>query len=404
MTQWLDKSQKKLLRFFLMWRITLFVIGIAAASTLPYRPQSEFTTFVKFTEDTWVKNSVVFTPWANFDGVHYLLIARQGYDNEARFFPLYPLTIRFVNFFTGISPQWIHADFVLMIIGLVISNLVFAVALLLFYRLLRMDHSEKVAFWSSIFLMIFPTAFFFVSLYGESMFLLLSIGALFFARKKKWLAAALCAALASATRVVGIILLAVLVVEYFQQSEITFAGFRKNIFRELSKLHANILLLLLAPVGFVSFAFFNFTKWGRWNFFLEQQADLGNSRSVGSIVDPVRVLIRYLRILMTVSSHQYEWRTALTELLFFVLGLILFYFAWRKRIRPSYVVFSLGCFFFPVLSGTLSGLPRYILVIFPFFLLMGMVENKALRYAMIFLCSFFSAIFITLFVRGYYIA
>src|SRR3990167_11451176 len=35
---------------------------------------------------------------ANFDGVHYLLIARQGYvQYEQAFFPLYPLFIRFLS-------------------------------------------------------------------------------------------------------------------------------------------------------------------------------------------------------------------------------------------------------------------------------------------------------------------
>lgn len=402
MLRWPQSPIKKLLYIFALWRLSLFLIGIVATFSLPFRHSFEYTRFTLFSNDTWIQHPLV-EPWANFDGVHYLLIAKNGYANEARFFPIYPLSIRYLEFLTGISPKWVHADFVFIMVGLFISHLAFVVALLLLYKLLRLDFSAKIAFWSCLFLIIFPTSFFFVSVYAESLFLLLVVGAFWSARKRWWPLAAVCAAVASATRVVGIFLLPALILEYFLAVTDKSLSIKQKLGSEFKKIKPNILWLALAPLGLVLFAAFNYLKWGKWNYFLLQQADLGNSRSVTGFIDPVRVAIRYMRILTGVSFQHYEWWTALIELLSFLAGLGLLYFLWRKKIRFSYAVYALGCFFLPVVSGTLTGLPRYILIIFPFFLVMGIIRLRWLRYALLFVFSFLSVVLTMLFARGYFV-
>lgn len=384
---------KKLLLLFVAWRLSLFILVGLAVLFLPYRPNFAYTRFSFFSTDAWIKNSIL-EPWANFDGANYLIIARDGYDHEARFFPAYPMSIRFGSFVTGISAHWSHADFVSFAIGMLISNAAFFGAVLVLYKLIRLDYSEKIALWSCVFLIIFPTSFFFVSVYSESLFLLFACSAFWLARKKQWWAAAACAALASANRVVGIFLLPALCVEYWQVEHLSWP---------IQKVKKNILWLFLAPAGLLGFMLFNVWRFGKWNAFIAQQADLGNSRTVTSFVDPLRVSLRYARILFGVTPQHYEWWTALFEVLAFVFGIAVLYYLWRQKMRLSYLLFALGCFFLPVISGTLSGLPRYVLVIFPFFIGLGMMRSEKMRYAGVFLGVVLSIIFLTLFSRGYYI-
>jgi hypothetical protein len=395
--------QKKLLNIFLFWRISLFAIVFLVSLFLPYRPNAGFTSFSYFSADTWIKNPVL-QSWANFDGVHYLLIASRSYNNEARFFPVYPLSIRYTTFLIGVTPHSLHADFFFLIMGLVISNVVFGGAVLLFYHLLRKDFSEKISFWSCLFLIFFPTSFFFVSVYAESLLLLFSCLALLCGRHKKWLPAALFAALASGTRIVGVFLFPALIVEYFLMAGINFADLQKNFFGQIKKIKKDILWLLLAPLGLILFAIFNVWKWEKWDTFVEEQAALGNDRSVGMLVDPVRVMVRYARLLSAVSIHQYEWWIALLELASFGVGVTLLYFAWRQKIRLSYLVFALGCFFLPVLSGTLSGLPRYMLTAFPIFIALGSIQSQKIRFFLLGIFSLLAAMLLVLFSRGYYVA
>ncbi|NMB56465.1 hypothetical protein GYA19_00830, partial [Candidatus Beckwithbacteria bacterium] len=104
--------------------------------------------------------------WASFDGVHYLSLAEKGYSflYSQAFFPVYFLFIRFVNFF-------IHNY---LLSGLLISHLGFILSLVMFYKLIRLDFDEKVARWSMLFMTFFPSSFYFLSVYTESLYLFLT--------------------------------------------------------------------------------------------------------------------------------------------------------------------------------------------------------------------------------------
>jgi hypothetical protein len=145
------------------------------------------------------------------DALWFLRIGTSGYlpgDGSAAFFPLYPLAIRIVAWLPGVGPLGA---------ALLISNAAFFAALVLLHGLTRLEFSEETARTSVIFLAIFPTAFFFLAPYTEAPFLLLSVAAFWFARRDRWVAAAVVGALAALTRSVGILLLPALVVEALLQ-------------------------------------------------------------------------------------------------------------------------------------------------------------------------------------------
>ena len=179
----------RIIKLFLSWRIFLF--GIAFLSTLvianfgnrfPYAER--VLTVTKLPDWVW--------GFGNFDGVHYLRIAQNGYDAEysQAFFPLFPLLIRIFNFFPKgnldtnffVDPSYFHT-------GMILSAIFFILALYLLVKLWSKEYSAKIAWTSIVLLLTFPTSFYFGSIYSESLFLLLTVLTFWFVKKDKFIIA-----------------------------------------------------------------------------------------------------------------------------------------------------------------------------------------------------------------------
>jgi hypothetical protein len=152
-------------------------------------------------------------PWQRFDSQHYLRIARQGYANEADsvFPPLYPLAVRALgSIFGGSAAANLTA-------AILISNLAYLSLLILLHYVAAAELGEKFATRILVYLAIFPTGFFLLAPYTESLFILLALGSVWSARKGKfWLAGGL-GLLASFTRLTGWILVIPLAYEWWRQ-------------------------------------------------------------------------------------------------------------------------------------------------------------------------------------------
>ena len=151
-----DFSFKKILGLFLAWRLGLFIILLLAIPVIPLQQNflgGGLTNYLKLP---------YFWAWANFDGEHYLSIARWGYgQGEYPFFPLYPLLIKL---FTGLFGSEL-INFGLS--GLLISNPSFLIGLWGFYKLARLDYSPQI-FRKSLFLIfLFPMSLYFAGVYSE---------------------------------------------------------------------------------------------------------------------------------------------------------------------------------------------------------------------------------------------
>ena len=387
-----DANIKILLAVFLIWRVFLFFVVGVSGMQLPYRPGYEYTSITYWSKNAFFKDFPALSSAANFDGVHYLTIAGGHYDGEARFFPVFPQSIQLVADGIGAGKGGITPQ--LFGIGLVLSNMFFAATIVLFYTLLKKDFSAKIALWSTLFLIFFPTSFFFGSVYSESLFLLLVLLSFWSAREKKWWLAGCCGLLAAGTRLVGVLIFPALLFEFSQQE-------RKLAHRDVLK---KIWPLFLVPFGLLSYAWFNELKWGNWLFFLQSQGDLGNSRSVNMVVNPLQTLWRYGHILLVLSPVQYEWSVAVLELVAVSGGGALLFLSWQKKIRPSYLIFSVLVFALPIFSGTFSGMPRYVLIAFPIFVTLGSIQNTRLKIALLSVFAILLCVLTALFSRGYYVA
>ena len=150
---------------------------------------------------------------SRWDTGFYLEIAEHGYTyipgemSSVAFFPLLPMLMRPVTALTG-DP---------LIAGLLVTNLALLGAMILLYQLVEMTWGARIADRTVWYMLIFPVSFFGSAIYSESLFLLGSIGTLYLARKQHWIGAALLAVLTALTRLMGLILAPMLLVEWWSQ-------------------------------------------------------------------------------------------------------------------------------------------------------------------------------------------
>src|SRR4030066_1349403 len=87
----------KILKYFLSWRITLFVVAFLSIYFLPV-----FGGRFPYVDRVLEITHLPYWVWGfgNFDGVHYLRIAQDGYlaQYSQAFFPVFPILIRTVAF------------------------------------------------------------------------------------------------------------------------------------------------------------------------------------------------------------------------------------------------------------------------------------------------------------------
>jgi Gpi18-like mannosyltransferase len=353
--------------------VTVVIYGISHYTFAPTYSSPELLT--KY-------GSRLLTTWAQFDGVHYLTIAEQGYKGTAliqAFFPLYPLLIRVLSF--GIFNK--------LVVGLAISLASLCVALLLFYKLISLDEKRIIARKSILLLLCFPTSFYFGAVYTESLFFLLVIACFYFARKGKWWLAGILGALASANRLVGVFLIPALLVEYWLQN-------RKIISWQL-------FWCVLPVSGLLLYMTYLANQFGDPLLFYHVQNSFGASRSSDKLVLLYQVFYRYIKMFLTVSVKNPIYFIMIQEFISGLIGMVGLSLGWF-RIRRSYVVFGLFAFILPTLTGTLSSMTRYLLPIFPLYIVAATFLPQKVFYFIIFISTILLITNMLLFTQGLWVA
>lgn len=200
---------------------------------------------------------LAFSPLAKWDTQHYLAIAYDGYveghaglppvDDRPAFFPLYPGIVRVVSGF-GASRGLI------LVMAYAVSLACFFGALTLLHRLTSIEMGERCAKPALLLLAFFPTALFFGIPYTESLFLLLAVAAFLAARQGEWDLAGIALALASATRVPGLLLIVPVALLYLYGPRADREPGPKRGLRPRYRVRPEAAWLLLAPLGLIAFS------------------------------------------------------------------------------------------------------------------------------------------------------
>jgi len=375
---------------FFVWKTVDIIVGLSFPIFIPYLgffPYKETLSTV-FHLPPWIYS------WANFDGIHYILIALNGYSQyEQAFFPLYPLMIRFFNPLLGNN---------LLLTGLFISNLSFFLGLYLIVRSLPETPSKKR--WFLVFLLAFPTSFFFGAVYTEGLFFLLFGLFLFLVKKKYYLLASLTALIVSLTRLVGIFIPIILFFELFRQ---TVVSFRKKDWLQLA---CYALYVTIPFFGLLVYCFFLWQTTSDPFFFFSSQPIFGAHRSTHLILLP-QVYFRYFKIFITARPN-FQYFISLIEFFFFtfvflVLLFDLYKITRNRKINPgrlSLNIFSLINLCLPTLTGTFSSIPRYTLFSLSFFIFLAGIKNNTVKLIIAGIFFWLHIMMLGFFIQGYFVS
>jgi len=191
--------EARILILALCFRLAGAAVGFIANVTIPDYQDQGFTV-MKEPNPFWDR-------FARWDSGWYQGIASGGYkyvegrQNNLAFFPAYPKLMGVLGRVMGGAQQ----DFYFA--GILISWLAFAAAMPLLYRLARLDLPHEQATRVTIYAAVFPSAYFFGVVYSEALFLLTLVSATLALRSKRWIWAAVAAAIMTATRVNGVMFL-----------------------------------------------------------------------------------------------------------------------------------------------------------------------------------------------------
>lgn len=293
--------------------------------------------------------------WSRWDANNYERIAEFGYrDTEMDrvlivFFPLFPLAVRIVHFF---GPGYFLS-------GAIVSFVSSVGAGFFLQALVAKDggddgESERTLWYMSL----FPTAYFFAMPYTEALFLFLVTASFFSARNGRWVWAGALGMLACLTRLQGVVLAPALALEALHQSR--------------WRIPWNAYGLALIPVGTLIYFALNWIVLGDPLEFMEIQRehwfhestwpwntieDTYDSVWGGFPPGPTRLSI-------------YEFRLASM-----FIGAVLL-LGGAAYLRPSYQVFGWLTMLL-IMSVTFQlSIPRYLLGIFPLFMVLGRLGKR----------------------------
>lgn len=304
---------------------------------------------------------------ARWDSGFYINIVEEGYMlvigriSNVAFFPLYPLL-------TSILDQILNNT---LLSGIIISHISFLVALIYLYRLtLHISENEETAKRTIIYLSIFPTSFYFSAVYTESLYLCVSVAAVYYARMKNWEIATLFTLLAGVTRITGVLVWGVVGLEWMNSHGWTLltcykASAWQNLWRGFKSDWFSFFFLLLAPLGFLSHMLFLDLQFQDPIAFWSVQTAFNRTNA-----GPIAIFIRDFGPILNQNfwAGAIWWNVLIDSMaVIFALSTVPFVY---KRFGEGFSIYILLSILVPLASGT-GSMTRYILVLFPIFMLLG---------------------------------
>jgi hypothetical protein len=340
-----------ILVLFLSTRLVLTVIGVLARSLLERQYGKQYI----YSNQLWLDI------WGVWDSYWYINIAKDGYSAEIgtsfsktqanyAFFPLYPMLMRLIGTILGNKYY---------IAGIIVSNVCLLVACFFLYKLIKLKLDPNISLRSLKYLIVAPTAFILSGVFTESLYLMLAVFCFYFAAKRQWLLVGIAGFFLALTRSIGFLMLVPMLYEYLQSKEF-----------QWKKVKYDVLFLLLIPLGLLLFALYNYHLTGSFVAFSEIQAGWRRSLS-----NPLSVLFNGFREGLFRPNVRILMRMkALIEATFSLAALGLLCLSFRK-IWVSYWIFALYSILIPLSTG-LESMPRYILPIFPLYIVLAKFANN----------------------------
>lgn len=327
-------------------RVVSALLGFGANVVFPLDRPEQFTVFGRTHHFA--------DALARWDSGWYVGIARDGYAfveggrSNLAFFPAYPVAMRVAGHLLG--GQTHH----FFIGGVVVSWLAFVGAMVMLWRLARLDLSADDADRAVLYAAVFPFAYFFGLAYSESLFLLLMVTTAWAVRTRRWVTAGLVGAVAMVSRANAVMALPALAWLAWRAAA-----------RDREQVVSAAIALAAMAAGFAAWCGYTYMlsgnafEWAasirRWDYHPGQapwQPFLGMFHALAT---------RPYHFLTTEAMAPYDTLYGLTAALFVVASV----FVWH-RFGAGYGLFMVCNLALPLSSGVFEGLGRYCSVLFPF--------------------------------------
>jgi hypothetical protein len=366
------------------FRVVSALIAFLANRSFPAHQPEQFTVF----EST----SLFWDTFARYDSGWYYQIAKSGYlfapggpsagigkPGKIAFFPVYPLMMRYTGRLFGSGPGDLYFA------GILVSWISFIAAMVALYFLARLDLPRRQAERAVLLTAIFPFSFFFGLVYTEALFLLLTIVSFYAFRTRQWMLGGAAGALATATRVNGILMLPALV----------WVALRAAYPTARDRAMAAIGLLFVTG-GISAYSLYIYQLSGNPFEWVATIQRWGYNAGGAPWTAPA-TLIHHL------ATHPYEYLVshpmAPYDTLYGVSAigfLLLTPFVWLK-FGAAYGVFMLLNLWLPLSSGVFEGLGRYCSVLFPAFILLASIRSRSIATGIVVVFALFYTLGLALF-------
>jgi hypothetical protein len=364
---------------FLAARIALIIWGVLVPllSPLPTDPEPQLRPYLGQPYLDSGLPGLLLGPWQRFDTLRYMRIAQEGYVHveDSVFPPLFPLAARSLGWFMGGDPV---AN---LIAATLISNLAFLLLLILFYRLVAAEMGEEFAPRALVYLTFFPTGYYFIAPYSESLFVLLALGAIWAARGHgRFLLAGGLGFLAALTRLTGWVLVLPLAYEWWRQGGQALLLDRKSGLRASGQQLGEMLAVLLPGLGTVLFLLW------RWWAGLPSLSQVYAQYWLQTTGLPGADLLRAVNTLLFGGPARPGdfnlWFDIFCAFLLIAGTLLIF-----RRLPLTYGLYSALLLLFIMLPASelkpLYSFSRYLLAFFPVFMLLAQAGQDSWRHRLI---------------------
>ena len=342
-----DRALTELIQIGLLAKICVIATICLAYHLMPFCAPCYYGNFLHPATDPITQTSA-FKTW---DGQHYAFLAEQWYGPgraSNAFYPLYPLAVRLLRFIFLNNT---------LITGLILSNIFAIGALILLYLLAREIFDERTAFYAGLFFLAFPSSYYTGLMYTESLFLLLALLLFHSLYRNMFFPALAASALLPLARPQGVLLLIPLSVYLLIKVPVT-KGLRPD---------RRYLLPLALLGGFVAYLGIMEAATGDAFAGFAAQNAFASGNAIGNLVHPWRW---FQTNFMTLPSGFPGLTMFLVDRAFlvgFLLILLLIYRHLDKVLFTYAAVLGLVVVF----SGIFIAYTRFLLVVFPIFIVLG---------------------------------
>jgi mannosyltransferase PIG-V len=368
-------------------------------------------------------------PAARWDAAWYLAIAHYGYHPElgaftssrTAFFPLYPLGLR------AISTLGLPA----VAAGVALSLAALAAGLYGIHRLTTLELGRLTggagggggtARLAVLLVALSPMAFYLSAVYSESLYLALSVGVFWCARRGRWAWVGILGALAGATRSAGLVLAVPALILYLYGPRDDRPPDSLARWRPRYRIRRDILWLGLLPAGLAAYMAYLALAGGDALMPFHAQ-EVWNRRFAGPYVavwdgaraafDGVRQLLSFQtrHVYFTASGEAPMVSAGHNTLLFaFLVAAVPAIVGVLRRLPVAYGAYVLAALAlplsYPVAPQPLMSLPRFELVLFPLFMWLAawLEERPRARAPVLATCALLLVVFVGEFATWHWVA